>query len=592
MKMIDPKDRRRFGLIVVLMLVGSLLEAVGIGLVLPYLQVVLDPNKVLAQEWVGPLLEWLQITGSRELLVMSSIGLIVLFIGKNFYLALMWRKTYKFYHTQYFQLAGRLFEGYMLAPHTFHLDRNTAENIRNVTSEANSVFPGAVGSAVNLLKEVTVIVGLIVVLVYAHTVAAGVAFLVMALAGWGLTSFFKKRLKKIGKRRAEHQSRIIQAVNEGLRGLKEAKVLGREREFLRAFSDNVKTVSDANRDAAMIGQYPPLLLETGAVVGMVSLAAVLVFTGPGLEDAIPVLGVFGIAAVRLIPSVGSVVGNVNDLRYNRASIDIVYEELETIERWRDQVAGTDGESGPTLHFDDRLEFDSVSFRYPEADELALKDVDIEINQGEHVGIVGSSGAGKTTTVNLVLGLLKPTKGAIRADGLNIHSNIRSWQRRIGYIPQEIYLTDDTIRRNVAFGLPPSKIDDERVWEVLEAAQIANFVAGLERGIDTVVGEEGVRLSGGQRQRVAIARALYRNPELLVLDEATSSLDYETERDVMSAVTELAGRKTLLTVTHRLNSVENCDRIIVLRHGSVVGEGSYSRLESDNLAFRRMVQAQS
>lgn len=587
--MMEPAKRRRLYALVGVMAVGSAFEALGIGLVVPYLNAVTEPVKILNHEWAGPVLEGVGVTRPRQVLVVSSVTIVAVFVVKNAYVAWMWKKVYGFLYGQFASLAKTLLQGYLRVPFTFHIERNSGELIRNTTVESKRVFKGAVASALELMAEALVIIGLVAVLAYVHTLAAGVVLMVLAGAGWGLVSLFRSRLKRIGEIRADNNSRMIQTVKESLGALKEVKVLGRESELLELFSGQAERVAESERDNLLYNTYPRLSLETGLVGGMVGLAMLLVLTGVSLVDAIPVLGVFAVAAVRLMPSINRVVNRMNSLSYETAAVDIVHGELEAIRRVVGQQRPSTG--GDSLSAIEEIRVDDLSYRYPEAENWAVEGIDLTIREGEDIGIVGPSGAGKTTLVNLILGLLEPSRGAVLVNGTDIRDALTAWQGQIGYIPQETYLTDQSFRENVGFALPSEKIDDDQVWRALEAAQLADFVRRQEQGLDTQVGDEGVRISGGQRQRVAIARALYHEPEVLVLDEATSSLDPRTESRLSSAIHALAGRTTLITVTHRLNTVRESDRLYMIAGGRVVGRGSYEDLKTNNETFKRMIRRQ-
>lgn len=587
--LIRSRDRRTLILLTAGMALGSVFEALGIGLIVPYLNAVTNPDEILSHDVAGRIFGSLGVTQPRQVLVVSSLLIVAVFVAKNGYIAWIWKRVYGFIYREYAHLAQRLLEGYLAVPYTFHLQRNTATLIRNATEETRRVLEGAVQSALEVLSEGLVIAGIVGVLAYVHTTAAAVVFIALAAGGWGLTSLYRAKLQKLGSTRAGSLSRMIQTVNEGLGGLKEIKVLGRKREVLGQFNRASDEVTAAEREYQVIGKYPRLFLETAAVAGMVGLAGLLVFTGVSLMDAIPVLGVFAVAAVRLMPSVNRVVNQVNSLRYQFASIEILHAELAAVEDAR--TSGKRPEPAASLSGWERLELADISYRYPDSDSNALEAVSLSVARGEHVGVVGPSGSGKTTLVDVILGLLEPDDGGIYLDDLDISDRLRAWQRSIGYIPQEIHLTDDSIRRNVAFGLAREQIEDDRVWRALEAAQLADFVTELSGQLDTVVGERGVRLSGGQRQRIAVARALYHDPEVLVLDEATASLDFETERRIMRAVNALAGEKTVVTVTHRLGSVRECDTVHVLEDGRLTGSGSYQELRRESQTFGRMMESQ-
>ena len=380
----------------------------------------------------------------------------------------------------------------------------------------------------------------------------------------------------------------MQAVNQGLGGFKDARILGREGFFLGSYKESSLFKAKASRYKKVISAMPRLVLETLAVTGMLSVTALFVAQGRDLAVVVPTLVLLGTAIVRLMPSFTRVASDFNALKWGERALNVVYvdlKELEEEERARRKLY-LDGESKP-LPFEHAIEIDNLHYRYPNADEDALHGISLTIPRFASVGFVGPSGAGKTTIVDVILGLLTPTEGAVRVDGVDIQERLANWQRKIGYIPQHIYLTDDTVRRNVAFGQSDEEIDDADVWAALEAAQLSELIASFDKGLDVMVGERGVRLSGGQRQRIAIARALYHKPEVLVMDEATSALDNQTERHIVEALEQLQGSHTMIVIAHRLSTVQGCDTLFMLDEGRLVAAGTYDDLliESDN--FRQM-----
>jgi ABC-type multidrug transport system fused ATPase/permease subunit len=391
----------------------------------------------------------------------------------------------------------------------------------------------------------------------------------MGLAAWVFYRLSRTHLLRWGRARQHHEGLRIQHLQQGLGGAKDVKLLGREEDFFAQYRIHNEGTATVQQHLSTLQQLPRLWLELLGAVGLASLVLVMIAQGKPLAALLPTLGLFGVAAFRLMPSVGRMMASLQVMRYNLPVVDTLHRELGII----DTSAPFRHDSQP-LRFNGALVLDRVGFNYPNTDTAAISGVSLSIARGTSVGFVGGSGAGKSTLVDVILGLLTPATGRVAVDGIDIQTNLRGWQDQIGYVPQSIYLTDDTLRRNVAFGLPDDQVDASAVSRALKAAQLDEFVSDLPAGLETVVGERGVRLSGGQRQRIGIARALYHDPPVLVLDEATSSLDTANEQGVMAAVNALHGDKTLIIVAHRLSTVARCDRLFRLEHGRLVEEGSF------------------
>jgi len=375
---------------------------------------------------------------------------------------------------------------------------------------------------------------------------------------------------------------MMKTVNEGLGGAKITKVLGREEHFLRAFSENADRYAEASQFRQLMLDVPRIYLETAAITGLLAVAAMLVLREHNTRSIIPTLTLLAVAIVRMTPSFNRITTSLASIRYGRFALEAVHADLMHF-----TVASTASSNGTRCVFERAITLDDVSYRYPGAARDSLSDVSLEIPRGSVVGFVGPTGAGKTTIVDVILGLLQPTRGQLLVDGRDAQSQIKEWQNQIGYVPQDVYLMDDTIRHNIAYGLTGDDIDESAIARAVRAAQLEEFVATLPSGLETMVGERGVRLSGGQRQRIGIARALYKNPSVLLLDEATSSLDNETEAAVMGAVEALRGSRTIIIVAHRMSTVRACDRLFVLRNGELVGSGSYESLLDSSQEFRRL-----
>lgn len=565
--LLDSAERRRAVLLLGLMAIGMTLETASTGLVVPAIMLMMQQDLAGSFPQVRPLLEFLGHPTQAELIVMVMLALVLIYLVKNLFLAfLAWRQTRFAYGIQAL-LSQRLFAIYLRQPYTFHLQRNSAQLIRNVTGEV-SMFTEALISGLNIGTELLVLLGISCLLLAVEPVGALVAVMVLAGAAWLFYRGTRARVTRWGQTRQRHDGLRIQHLQQGLGGAKDVKLLGREEDFIEQYGfHNAQSARVGQRQAAL-QMLPRLWLELLAVMGLATLVLAMVAQGRPTEVMVPTLGLFAAAAFRLMPSVNRVLAGVQVLRYTLPVVDTLDRELRLPVPAAEsrQRAG-----GAVPEFKSDIRLANVTFSYPSAPAPALKEIAMRIRKGECVGFVGPSGSGKSTLIDVVLGLLSPAAGVVEVDGNDIRRDIRAWQDQVGYVPQSIYLTDDTLRRNVAFGLPESEIDDDAVRRAIRAAQLDDFAAGLPAGMQTVVGERGIRLSGGQRQRIGIARALYHNPAVLVLDEATSALDTATERGVMQAVAALRGSKTILIVAHRLSTVAQCDRLYRLDQGRIAGE---------------------
>ena len=564
-RLLTTEQRRTALRLLGLMLLCMVLDTLGTGLVIPTLALLTEKDPVGRYPAVAPLIAMLGYPSHERLVILGMLVLVIVSGIRVVFLAyLSWRHARFAYDTQA-SLSQELFDGYLRQPWSFHLQRNSAQLIRNVTTEV-SMFANVLGGALILLTEGMVVLGISILLMVVEPVGALLVFTSMGLAASGFHHVTRSRLLRWGRARQLHEGHRIQHLQQGFGGAKEIKLLGREDEFLARYQPHNFGSALVAAYQQTVQQIPRLWLEFLAVLGLVVIVLLKVYLGEPLDRLLPTLGLFAAAAFRVLPSVSRVINTFQTFRYSLPVVTTLSEEVALFER-----ACAPPERAP-FSFEREIAVEHVSFRYSDATKSALQDVSLRIPRGAAIGIIGGSGSGKSTLIDIILGLLAPSTGRVSVDGVDILVNLRGWSGRIGYVPQSIFLTDDTLRRNVAFGVPESEIDDIAVNRALRTAQLEPFIAGLPDGVETLVGERGVRLSGGQRQRIGIARALYRDPPFLVLDEATSSLDVDTEREAMQAVNALHGTKTILIVAHRLSTVANCDRLIRLDAGRVVEEG--------------------
>lgn len=558
----------------------------GIGMIPAFVSIVASPERVLEYGPIQPLLEALGISTSQDLLIWGSAALVGVFIIKSCYITAFNYLQARFIFNRRYKISDRMMRAYMFAPFVFHLKRNTAELLRNTTQEIDIIVGTVLTSILKLTKEGIMTVS---IFLFLFIVEPLITVLIISLAGLGVGSFLfltQKKVKQFGREEQGHRRNMIKAVNQGLGGIKDARVLNREEEFIKKYSSEAYKSSRLKTYIKFIQQIPKPVVETTAVVGMMSIAALMVWQGRAMSTIIPILTLFAMATVRLMPSIQNLSTLYTNLRYNIVSVDPIYEDLKELEHSGNDLV-QDRIKDNRIHLSDSIEAKNICYRYPGSDELALNGISFSISKGKAVAFVGSSGAGKTTVVDMLLGLLEPEEGVIEVDGTNVFNNLSAWQKTIGYIPQSIYLADETLRNNVAFGVPEKEIDDEKVLQALELAQLSNLLTTLPLGLDTILGENGTRLSGGQRQRVGIARALYHDPEVLVMDEATSALDNITEKDITKAIEALKGERTIIVIAHRLTTVMNCNKLYLMEEGEIIEEGSYSELINTSHQFREM-----
>ncbi len=566
--LLTSAERRSAVVLLGLMLIGTLLETLGIGLVIPAIALLTERDFASNHPALQPALLALGNPSQQTLVIGGVVVLVGVYLIKALYLTFYTWRQMRFAFDVQTMLSQRLFTLYLRQPYTFHLQRNSAQLIQNVTAEVDTVTFTAMLPGISLLTETLVLAGFGSLLLAVEPLGTLIVACTLGVTSWSFSHFTRGRIARWGEARQHHAGLRIQHLQQGLGGVKDIKLLGRETEFLEQYRLHNTQSARVNQLHQTLQQLPRLWLELLAVSGLAILVLSMLAQGRALEAMLPTLGLFAAAAFRLMPSVNRMLSAVHSLRFGLPVIDTLDAELKLSVQ---EAAGT---HTPVTPFRAALELKQVTYTYPGAAEPAIKDISLAIQRGESVGFIGTSGAGKSTLVDILLGLLTPDSGEVRMGGKDIQHALRNWQDQIGYVPQSIFLTDDTLARNVAFGLSNSQIDEATVWRAIRAAQLEEFVHSLPQGLNTLVGERGIRLSGGQRQRIGIARALYYDPAVLVLDEATSSLDTATERDVMQTVSALQGNKTIIIVAHRLSTVEPCDRLYQLERGQIVGEGSY------------------
>ncbi len=560
----DKKQKGQLLLLAVLILIGGVVETLGVSMMLPVVSVILTPETLHRQlekySFLNDLVLGLGLDTDLKLACFLLVLLIFLFVFKNLYLLFLVYKQNTFVSRARNDMISRVMREFLNRPYEDYLGADIPTVFRITDSDIPKTFTLML-SLLSLSTELVVSVCLGAVLLYVNwqmTVLIVAVLLVLTLL---ITKVLKPRLNVIGRRNQETQSRIAKWRIQAIYGLKDVKVLNRQDFFIKNYYESGKIGADIDRNYTVMNNIPRLMIETVFMAVVLLYILVYLVKGGDATALLPQLSTFAVAAVRIMPSANRINTYLTEVAYNQFSLDFVYNNLtESMKTDKAMRAERAAIAGPALHLEKEIELKNITFAYPDSEVNIFKDANMRVPRGKSVGIMGPSGAGKSTIVDILLGLLHVQSGEILCDGSNIFSNYDSWLAQIGYIPQSIYLVDESIRDNIAFGIDAKEIDDKRIWEVMEEAQLADFVRTLPEGLDTRIGDRGVRLSGGQRQRIGIARALYHNPEILVFDEATSALDNETEAAVMEAINSFHGKKTMVIIAHRLNTIANCDII--------------------------------
>lgn len=572
--LLDKKQKKKMILIVVLMLVGGVLESLSISAVIPVMGVLLDPEAVVTNKYLSAMYNGLHMTSPMQFTLVMMVVLVLAFVLKNLFLFFQNVVQLKFVYTNQFATSRRMMINFMKRPYEYYLGAETAVIQRNITSDVNNMY-ALILTILQLTSEVVVFACLAAVLIAVD------AAMVITISGLliAVLVIIKVVLKPIMYRAGEdnqnYYSKLFKLIEEAVMGIKEIKVANKEHHFINDYAECGAGYVNAVQKYNIYNSTPRLLIETICIAGLVGYMSVVMVGGASAGDLVPQLSVFGLAAMRLLPSANRINNYMTSISYFEPFLWNVSEHLQT--EINDENVEYDesiyrvAKKVDKLPATKEIAIEDITYSYPNTDKLIFDHASMTIPIGSAVGIVGASGSGKTTMVDVVLGLLELKSGAIKADGVDVKSNYEGWLKNIGYIPQTIFMIDDSIRNNVAFGYAPDEIDDERVWAVLKEAQLDEYVKSLPEGLDTKIGERGIRISGGQRQRIGIARALFEDPEVLVLDEATSALDGDTESAIMDSINRLHGRKTLIIIAHRLQTIEKCDMVYRVEAGKILKE---------------------
>jgi ATP-binding cassette, subfamily B, bacterial PglK len=572
----NKRDKKKFLLLFFMMIIAAIFETVGIGMIVPFVGIVTNPTIIQEQAILSFVYQLFNFQSTNAFILFAVVVLLSVFFVKNIYLLIFYNLQYRVIFNQKVNLSRRLLLEYLTKPYIFHLQRNSAELLRNVNGEVGKIFTGILLASFQLLTEIIVVLFILTLLIITAPLATLTSGILLGGSVILFFKIFRKKITHLGKEEQQLNREVIKWVNQGLGASKEVKVSGKESYFVNSYTKNSQILANNSIYKNTLDQIPRIFIETLLVAVVLITMVIIVFQGTNTSTLVSTMSLFAMAAFRLMPSINRIVATLTSIRYSQPALTAIYNDLiednnGKIGMYNEEIIqskSVKANSGEKS-FRHSINLENVYFRYPNQEEYSIKNLSLTIPIGKSVAFVGTSGAGKTTIVDIILGLFNPEKGRIFVDGKELNELMPIWQNKIGYIPQSIYLSDETIRKNVAFGIDDKDIDDSAVLSAIEDAQLKDFIDTLPEGLNTIVGERGVRLSGGQRQRIGIARALYHNPEIIFLDEATSALDIETEIEIMKAIDGLKGEKTLIIIAHRLSTIENCDIVFKVDKGKLI-----------------------
>ena len=581
LRLLPTSSRRAYALLLPLSLLTGLAETGAAAGIFAIMTILTDPVRGLAVRPIAAIARHLPWQG-QSALILQLTGLLALFyvVRSALILGAQYFRI-RVAHAANAQLSCNMLRRYLSADYPFHFGRNSSDLIRNCTTtvgQALAVLTGVAGLASDLLMAVGMI-GVLVTTSPKVTLLAGVGLGVVVIAIVRLTA---RAAARMGRGHHELAASMLRSLQQAFGGVKELKVLGREQFFSDEYAERQREALTIGYLGVTLVSTPAVIIQTLLVCGALGLIAALTVAGQTSVQTLPIAAAFGYVALRILPIINSVIATTSLIRSSGPAVDELYDDFVTL-------SADHPVEGAHLAFSESIALENVSYTYPSAAQPAIADISLVIRRGESIGIIGPTGAGKSTLVDVILGLLPPSSGRVTVDGVDLSSTSTPWRRRVGYVPQSVYLIDDTLRRNIALGMRDADVDDERMRAVLAAAQLEPFVARLSGGLDTRVGERGIRLSGGERQRIAIARALYHDPDVLIFDEATASLDVETEAEITRTINTLRGVKTIVVIAHRLSSVKSCDRLVWLASGRVVDIGSFEDLRRRRPDFSALVE---
>ena len=571
--LLDKKQKWQMAGLVVLMFIGAMMEAFSIAGIVPVVAIVLAPDKIETNRLVAPIYDALPFTSEKSFGIFLMVALVVAFIIKNIYIYWEYKLLYRFIFTNQFRTSERMMKNFIRRDYEFFLEADTAVIQRSITSDVNNMY-ALIQALLTLISEAVIFVSIAVVLLWADPLMTGIVAALLIVTLFIIKIFIKPVMKRAGEENQYFYSGLFKHISEMVMGIKEVKVSAREKYFVEEYKICGSGYVKAVQKYTIINNVPRLIIEVVCIAAVIGYFLYLYLRGGDNTGTFTVISAFALGLSRLMPCANRINNQLNNIAYFEPFFMGVTDNLQ--QEIEDENVDISAFEVPTekLPAEKEICLKNITFHYPTMPDVNIfENASLTIPIGSSVGIVGTTGAGKSTIVDILLGLLQVQEGTILVDGVNVleNGNYRKWLKNVGYIPQTIFMLDDTIRSNVAFGIPKESIDEKRVWEVLKEAQLDEFVKGLPEGLDTKIGERGVRISGGQRQRIGIARALYEDPEVLVMDEATAALDNDTEKAIVDSINRLHGTKTMIIIAHRLQTIEKCDSVYRVENKQIIKE---------------------
>ncbi len=585
--MLNRKQKFLCVIVFFMTIIGAAFETIGVSIILPFVQAIMFPEQLMEKKVIASMVNFLGLTEPMQIIILTAVGVVLVYLVKNIYLIVLAYVRAKFSSAIQRSLGVRMIRSYMKRGYPYFLTVNVSQLYRGITGDVSGIY-NILYNGYRLLAEILTVVLIGGMILFTDTVMSlcvlGVAGICMIISVF----FSKKRMKRLGEEFRTYDAETKKCSIQAFQGIKEVLVMHKQDYFVGAYEKASRKQQNAMVEQIVAAESPTYIFETVCVIAMILAVYLRVLLGSDNSEFIPKLATMVIAAFRIMPSLGRIANNANNIMFNIPSMNAVFMNLKEANEYDQKVqsAVIEEDKSWDLQFQATLELRDVTWHYEGTDRNVIEKLNLVIHKGDSIAFIGESGAGKSTVADIILGLFRPDSGAVYMDGIDIKTIPLTWCRIIGYVPQTIYILDDSIRKNVAYGVREEEIDDNMVWTALEQAQLKAFVEMLPNQLDTVLGDRGIRFSGGQRQRIAIARALYYNPDIMVLDEATSALDNKTEEAIMEAIDYLRVQKTLIIVAHRLSTIRQCNHVYMIKDGGLVEMKKEEVIKSENIGVEK------